>query len=205
MLNHRKPRLAPKIDPGENRELAGAFDIGNQQILGEDSVARHIGHNGIGHGRDHHRANGQAIQAVREIDGIGRAHDHQHRKEDVEGAEIRSEALKKGTLSLVEYAGRKYNTPLMASATATCASELLQCRQSLVLAAGIFKIVIQETDCAETLPWRPPRATHRDSQIGPQQRRHHHGEEYQDAAHRGVPPFTWWWLGPSSRIFCPIP
>ena len=63
------------------------------QILGEHIVADHIGDHAEGGGGDHHRHDGQAVEAVGEVHGVGEAADRDHAEGDVEPAEIDQQVL----------------------------------------------------------------------------------------------------------------
>jgi len=55
----------------EHAQLTDAGDVRNLQILGEFHVAGHVRDHRVGARGDHHRADGQAVKAVRQIDRIG--------------------------------------------------------------------------------------------------------------------------------------
>ena len=59
-------------------------------------MARHIGDKGISSRRDHHRADSETVQTVSKVDGIRRAHDHQHGKRDIPEAKVRMDVFKEG-------------------------------------------------------------------------------------------------------------
>ena len=64
----------------EYRQLAGIFDVGDLQIGREFLIAHQIDDQGEGGGRDHHRHDGEPIQPVGEVDGIGGAGNDEHRR-----------------------------------------------------------------------------------------------------------------------------
>ena len=68
----------------EDGELGGARVARELQILGKLRVAAGVGEDREGAGGDHHEADGEAVQAVGEVDGVGRE-DHHQRHEDAEG------------------------------------------------------------------------------------------------------------------------
>ena len=63
---------------------AGARIARQLQVLGKLRVAAGVGEDGEGAGGDHHEADGQAVEAVGEVDGVG-GEDHHQGHEDAEG------------------------------------------------------------------------------------------------------------------------
>ena len=64
----------------EDHEFAGVGNFGDVEIIGEARVAGKISEHGERGGRNQHAADGQAVEAVGEIDGVGTAHDDQNQK-----------------------------------------------------------------------------------------------------------------------------
>ena len=80
----------------EHRQLAGACDIGNLQIVGEPLIADQIGDQDEGRGGDHHRHDGEAIETVGEVHGIGGAGDDEAADHDEEQAQRDQRRLDEG-------------------------------------------------------------------------------------------------------------
>src|SRR5690242_10124875 len=80
----------------DHRELAGAGDVIDLQIVGEYGVAREVGDHAETGGRDHHGNNRETIEAVGEIHRIAGADDDEGAKDDEEPAEIDHELLEEG-------------------------------------------------------------------------------------------------------------
>ncbi len=66
------------------------------QIVREHHVAGEIGHDAEGTRRDHHRHDGEAVEAVREVHGVARCHDDEGAEQDEEPAEIDQQVLEEG-------------------------------------------------------------------------------------------------------------
>src|SRR5579862_2442107 len=62
----------------ENGELADVGDALNFKIFGEARVAGNVSEDGESTGGNERAADGQAVEAVREIDGVGRADDYEN-------------------------------------------------------------------------------------------------------------------------------
>src|ERR1700733_2847506 len=62
----------------ENGELADVGDALNFKIFGEARVAGNVSEDGESTGGDESAADGQAVEAVSEIDGVGRADDDEN-------------------------------------------------------------------------------------------------------------------------------
>src|ERR1022692_582046 len=75
---------SPGHGAAEHGEFAGARIARQLQVLGELRVAAGIGEDGESAGGDHHEADGEAIEPVGEVNGVGAEHHHQ-RHEDAEG------------------------------------------------------------------------------------------------------------------------
>jgi len=84
-----KKAQAPADQPrDEDQDLARARHVMQAEILGKVGAPHRVGdHAQRGRG-DHHRHDRQPVKPVGEVDRIGRAHDHEHRKGDEENAEI---------------------------------------------------------------------------------------------------------------------
>ena len=72
----------------EHRQLAGAGDVVDLQIVGEHDVAGEIGDQAEGRRRDHHRHDGEAVEPVGEVDRIAGADDDEGAEDHEEPAEI---------------------------------------------------------------------------------------------------------------------
>ena len=159
-----------------------------------------VGQHGQGPGGDHGAADRQAVEAVGEVHGVARSHDHDHHenqerqegqrpKSGVQQAanhQVRTEVLEerhdqaRGVQPVVLQgdqgeADRQSRQELV--------EQLGASGQSEVAAVDHLQIVVGEPDAAVG-----QRRHHRDpdeaiAQVGPQQRRHHHGDHDQHSAH----------------------
>ena len=78
---------------GEHQNLAGAGHEMDAQIVGEIEVSDHIGNHPEGGRGDHHRHDGQPVQPVGQVDGIGRADDDDHPEGHKEQAHVDQHVL----------------------------------------------------------------------------------------------------------------
>src|SRR6516225_2801443 len=93
-------RVEPeKSEPGsgdgaaQHRELSGAGDIMNIEILGKERVADQVGNDTEADGNDDHRHRGQTVETIGEVHGIARADDDEGAKYDIEPAERNDDLL----------------------------------------------------------------------------------------------------------------
>ena len=87
-LNQRKPRPAPITAPQTTASSPVPGDEMDLQIVGEDRVAGEIGDDAEAGRRDHHRHDGEAVEAVGEVHRIAGADDDEGGEGDEEPAEI---------------------------------------------------------------------------------------------------------------------
>jgi hypothetical protein len=76
-LYHKKPMPAADNGRQNDRHLAGARYEMDNQIVGELGVTDEIGDQAERPGRNHDRHNGQTIEAIGQVNRIGRADDHE--------------------------------------------------------------------------------------------------------------------------------
>ena len=80
----------------ENRQLANANNVVELQVSGINTVSDEIRDETETCGGDHDRHNRQAVESVRQVDGIRRADRDEDREGDEEPAEIDQNILEKG-------------------------------------------------------------------------------------------------------------
>ena len=73
--------------PADDGELAGALHVVDLQVGGEARVAGQVGDQAEGGGGDHHRHDGEAVEAVGEIDRVAGADDHEDAEQDEQDAQ----------------------------------------------------------------------------------------------------------------------
>ena len=169
----------------QHRKLAGAGDIMDLQIIGEDRVAAQIGDHAEARRRDHHRDDGEPVESVGQVHRIAGADDDEGREQDEEPSEIEAEFLEErehqggretaATEQDQDDAGHDGNDRLDAHAGAAGKAVMGLPRD--------FQIVVVETDEPET-----ERDPQHDPDVGiggvrPQQRRHQHARQDHQAAH----------------------
>ncbi len=73
----------------------GAPDQGDLEILGNDGMAGYIGKNHIRYRYDQHKPYGKPVEAVGQVNGIGRPDQHKNNKRPVQQPEIGQHPLEK--------------------------------------------------------------------------------------------------------------
>ena len=76
--------------PAEDGQLPGSRHIGDLEVGGDLDVAGEVGEQQVGHETGDRRADGEAVQTVGEVDGVGGAHDDERRQEDIPPAQVRA-------------------------------------------------------------------------------------------------------------------
>ena len=66
----------------DDGKLAGALHVVDLQVAREVGVARQVGDQAEGGGGDHHRHDGEAVEAVGEVDGVAGAGDDEDAEQD---------------------------------------------------------------------------------------------------------------------------
>jgi hypothetical protein len=69
-IEPQKAQTRPDHRPAKHRQLTGAGHEIDAQIVGEECIARQIGDQPEGGRRDHHRHDGQPIEAIGEVHRI---------------------------------------------------------------------------------------------------------------------------------------
>ena len=92
-LNQRKPRPGADHRAAQHRQFAGAGDVVDLQIVGEHRVADEIGDQAEACRGDHHRHDGEAVEAVGQVHGVAGADDDEGAEEHEEPAEIDDQFL----------------------------------------------------------------------------------------------------------------
>ena len=94
----------------EDRQFPTASDIGNLKVISKPRVSSQITKKHECTTRHEDRADGEAIQPIRQIDGIGCGQDDKHNKGNIEPSEVRCDTLKKGEMdSRVKFEHRHQN------------------------------------------------------------------------------------------------
>ena len=159
------------------------------QVLCEFYVSGDIGEHHIGGGHDNERADGQSVQAVGEIDGIGCAHDDENREKDIAPSQVRLHIFEKRH----RYLGGKVRMGVEQHPADGCQNGLQQKffpgAEPLAALLDLHQIVIGETDGAETHDDQQGDPDIEIGQVGPQQGRRHHRADNQHAPHGGGPRF----------------
>ena len=171
----------------QHRELAGAGDIVDLQIVGEHRVAGEIGDQAEARGRDHDRHDGKAVEAVGEVHRIAGADDDEGAEDHEEPAEIQHQFLeerdrerRRGDVAAepdqrVTGGERDDRLEQQAQAAAEAGRGLL----------GHFQIIVIEADEAEAERHREHDPDIGIERIGPEQGRDHEPGQDHQPAHGG--------------------
>ena len=90
-----KSHTSPYDSATEHSQLSASGHILNLKIVGDLDVSRDVRQDHVGGCRHDHRADGKAIQAIGQVDGIGGAYDDQCSKENVTPSQIGVDPLEK--------------------------------------------------------------------------------------------------------------
>src|SRR5215472_6139518 len=173
------------------------------QVLGQDRVSAQIGQDGQGSGRDYGAADGQAIQAVSQVDGIARTHQHQHHEqyerskrqkpqvrimpESVNG-EVGPELLEKRDHQMRRVLARgrqQYQHQAHQARSQELQQELHPAREPQVSAVDDLDVVVGKANGSKSRGGKDRQPDIGVRQIGPQQRGNDDGYNNQNPAHGG--------------------
>ena len=184
----QKAQTSPQQAATEDRQLTGATHEGHHQIIGKGHVTGHVGHDQVG---DRHRAaaaDGQTVQAVGQVDRIGRAHhDNAYKEADTEPAQVMDQRLlHEGHHEVTCTFPRlrmQHQHRSHGQGPRALEEELLACTQSGRVAFDHLLVIVPEshhTHVAERRHGQPGQQTvHRN----PEQGRHHDREDDHQATH----------------------
>src|SRR5277367_3501161 len=206
----RRMRVVPeKTERGSDQrtakddQFAGVGNFGDVEIVGEARIAGEVSEHGKRGGRNQDAADGQAVEAVGEIDGVGTAHDNQyqkHQQRDKGQWPDVGMAVKRGDYQIRMQAFEKRNAELRGIGAVFLQAEehdaddetgehlvaKFRARsEAQVSFADDFVVVVDETDRAEG-DGGPDGEKHVGvAQIGPEQSGDHDGGDDQHTAHGG--------------------
>ena len=192
--DHRGRRVEPQEPQGrahhrgaEDGELAGAGDVIDLEVVGEDQIADEIGDEREAAGGDHRRHDGEPIEPIGQVDGVGRAGHHQRRDRHEEHAEIDDDGLEEGHgEGGAERAARQDDVGDGGDpADDQLRQQLAPARQPARRAPRQLAVVVDEADHAETHGHEQRHPDVAVAEIGPQQGRDGEREEDENAAHGG--------------------
>ena len=105
----------------EDDQLAASRDIQDLEIIGDDLVPAQVHDYGVCRRGDADQPDGQTVQAVGQVDGVGRADDDDHDKRNVEPAQVDEQLLheRHGQMGAVGVAGW-YRKMAMATEARIC-------------------------------------------------------------------------------------
>ncbi len=170
------------------------------EIVGKLSVPADVGEHGQRTGRDHRASDRQAVEAVSEIDGVGRSHKHERHEEKERqesqrpqvrvlqaadhqvGPEVLGEGddqprgVQRVFLQTDQRGGNQERHQKLVE-------ELAPASEPKIAAMDNFQVVVGETDASESQHRQNCHPDEAVAQVGPQQRWHHGRNHDQDASH----------------------
>ena len=110
--------------PAEDRQLADHGHALQLEIVGKDHVAADVGEHGQRAGGDDGAADGQAVEAVGEVDGVRRAHQHKASPKATKGTKAR-----KPRCGIVagQWCHSRSGRKLLMNGTVSCVENSLNC------------------------------------------------------------------------------
>ncbi len=187
-------RVEPEeAEPGADQraadhgKLAGALHEMDLQIVGKQNVADEIGDEAEGGGGDHHRHDGEAVEAVGQVHGVAGADDDEGAERNEQPAEIDQHALEEGN-------GERGRERLLADIDddgggdhggGGLDDDLDAAAEAFGRLLGHFEIVVVETDGAIDEGEQQHDPDIRIAQIAPEQHGDGHAGQDHQAAHGG--------------------
>ena len=171
----------------EDRKLARLGDVRDLEIPGGDRVSADVGEKSVRPGRDPEGADRQAVQAVRQVHGIGRTDEHRGDERDVERPEVDDQALEEWKRDERRERARRrpvLDRPGGGERDQELREQLSAARQSEAAPAGELHEVVGETDDSdadqgsESDPHQPIRQVH------PEERGENHRQQDENPSHR---------------------
>ena len=162
--------------------------MGHKQVRRHLGVARHVGQDREGDGHDENAADGQAIQTVREIDGVAGAHHHQPDPRNQQDAHVWSEILKEGHRQLARVGAAKTEMQDEEGHQQRDAREqrhLLPAAQPQVLLLEELLGIVEGAHNAEAQQRQECDPDGTTLELAPEQRREQDHTENEDAPHGG--------------------
>src|SRR5512136_2552612 len=176
--------------PDEDGQLGRLRHAGDVEVAGPVGVARDVGQGRQGRRADQGQPDGQAVQAVGQVDGVGRADQDEDDPGHVEPAEERDELLEEreaqGQAELV-LGGEPDEDQADERRQPELQSDLLAGAEAEGLFPPDLEHVVDEADEAEEDHRQDGDPDIEVGEIAPEQRRDERAEDDDEAAHRGRP------------------
>ena len=175
--------------PAEDGKLSGSRHVGDLEVGGDLDVPGEVGEQEIGHETGDRRTDGEAVQAVGEIDGVRGAHDDERRQEHVPPSQVRQDGLEKGDrhIGIESRLDEEDDADEQRDCDLRGQPDLSRHPPAVLL--GELPVVVEKADEAESEHHHDDEPDVADGQIGPEERGDRDGEDDQDAAHRRCPLF----------------
>ena len=111
-------------------------------------MARRVGEDGVRPAGDHDGADGEPVEPVGQVDGVGGADDHQRAEGDVPEAEVRPHVLQERHGELPPVSGAAVERHRRGPGDRELAGEAQPSRESLRVSAAHLRVVVEEADPA---------------------------------------------------------
>ncbi len=141
----RQPRADDR--GAEDRQLAGARDMGNAEIFGIVHAAHEIGDQREGARGDDHRHGRQPVEPVGEVHRIARADDHEGSEDVIEIAQLDAEIVEEGDVE--EGVDLPDHDPAGDPGDEEFQQQSHPARDALVARFGNLVVIVEETDQPE--------------------------------------------------------
>ena len=183
-MYQRNPIPRSDNGPAEDGQLPSPGHVGDLEVGGNLDVAGEVGKQKVGYEAGDRRADGEAVQAVRKVDGVRRPHDDEGRKKHIPPSQVWQDCFEKRD----RYAGVEPGFDVEGDADKQRDGDFRRqpdlSRHPPAVLLGELPVVVDKAD--QTEPERDhdhePDVTH--GQVGPEQRGDGDREDDEDAAHR---------------------
>ena len=168
----------------EHRHLADTGNIRDLEVVGELEMAGHVGDQGVSRGGGHDRSDGETIQAVGKVDGVGRPDDHQHGERDIPDAQVRPDVLQEGNGEDAAEIGLPVKNYHPGQGDGHLEKELGPGGKAAAALALEFQGIVNEADHRESRRHKKGDRNVEIHDVGQEHRRGHQGENDERPSHR---------------------
>ncbi len=133
----------------KDRQLSGSVDVRDQEIFRHQSMTGDVGDHGVRQGCNHHRTDGQPIETICKVDGIGTSDDHQNSKDNIKPSQVRRKILKKWHAQLRVVTGQGVQNQRHDERNDYLCRELLRRRKPFRPSLDEFEIVVHKPNGAK--------------------------------------------------------
>ena len=173
----------------DHRQFPGAGHVRNLQVRGEFDVTGNVGEQQICGRVDGDRPDGEAVEAVGQVDGIARPDDDQHYKGDEKDPEVWMEVFEKRKVELGGEARTGEENDAKNRTQQHLPEHLLPWGEPLGVFFHHLLVVINETDDPVTDDNKEGQPDIGIGEVGPEQRRNNDTGQDHHPSHSGGPLF----------------